>query len=213
MDRMQIVAKVVVASVLIAVGAFVAVILGLPSLGKATEPHPRQASALADLPAASSLPGDVQKWAHAVSARVGLTPTNAMGRTRLLRSGLGGRKADAYAFANEVGGYCVLLVGDAGTCSDRDHLAKSGIQWMVGGGIPGAPGNLFALVTDDVVGVELVVDGRAYPASIANNIAFAEFPADASEALIRLTYAAGNRHESRVQLQGNGLPLSKIPSL
>lgn len=197
----------IISACVIAVAAL-AVIIVAPSSGEATAWKPRTASALTNLPAAASVPARVETWARAVSRRAG--PANALARVRLLRSGLGSRHADVYGFANGVGGYCVLLVGDSGTCSDGQHLAKVGVQWTIGGGLPGAPGTMFALVTDDVVSVELFVDGAPQDVSLENNVAFAEYPTDGNEALIRVTYEAGSTHESRIQLGGNAPALNDI---
>lgn len=200
--------KLALAATLVTLGALVAVFLARPSSGDADEPRPRRVSAFTSLPPASSVPPNVKNWAAVASRHVGLSPGDATARVRLLRSNLGGRKAGAYGFVKPNGGYCVLLVGDSGTCSDADHLAKSGIQWSIGGGLPGAPSTLFALVTDDVMDVDLVVDDEPVAVSVANNVAYAEFSADSSDAVIRVTYASGNTHESRVQLGGDAPSLS-----
>jgi hypothetical protein len=149
----------------------------------------RTVSALDRLPPAASLPTAVYEWAGVVGRR-----TPRAQATRLLRADLGGQKSRVYAFRNAKGGVCFLNPGYAGSCSTAEHLRRTGAQWLVGAG------RFVAVVTDDVDRVALSVDETVYPVSIANNVAFAEFPSGGASAQIDIWYANGSTQRSTVQL-------------
>lgn len=176
---------------LLVVAASVVALAG-NALVSAGEAPARKVSALDHAPAAVSLPPAAAEWAGVVGKGARVT-----GSVKLLRSNLGSKHSDVYAYRNGGGGVCYLYVGYAGTCSNARHLRRTGAQWTIGAG------TFVALITDDVQAVALSVDGSSYPTSVENNIAFAEFPSDADTAVIHVSYATGETQSSTVRL---GLP-------
>jgi hypothetical protein len=181
----------IVASVVAAGVAAAAVLSGQGNAGPST---PRSISALNQLPAATAPPLEVAQWVGLYEAHGQVAPDAEVTQ---LRSDLGSRGSDVWAFKNTRGGVCFLYVDFAGNCSSAKHLRQTGIQWTVGAGV------LVAVVTDDVERVTLTVDGTTHPVSLANNVVFAEYAdANAESAQIAVTYANGATETSMVRLRG-----------
>ena len=169
----------------------------LVARGESAAPNPGKVSALDRLPAVAAVPPRVAQWAGVVTSRG--TGRAAAPAIKRLRTDLGTSRSDAYAYRNSAGGVCVYLERSGGTCSDQRLLRRTGIQWMLGGGTDSVPGNLFALVTDDVTGVWVEIDGQRFQSDVANNIAFVEIPRG-EKATISVAYKAGNTETVQVQL-------------
>jgi hypothetical protein len=103
----------------------------------------------------------VQQWAGRLATR-----GREGGAIRRLRAGVG---RDIYGFKDGAGSFCLLYVGFASNCATLDDLRQTRARWTIGAG------TLIALVTDDVEKVGLTVDGRSYPVSLINNVAFAQY--------------------------------------
>ncbi len=96
-----------------------------------------------------------------------------------------------YAFKSKSGSPCVVLTGQTGFCAQSASDGTPGLQWSIGGGTPKLPSTLVGIASDDVASVGLDVDGANVPVTLANNVAFAEFPADSQHATITITRADG----------------------
>ena len=188
--------RVIAAGVLAIVTAGSAAVM-LADRGESAPPSTGRVSALDRLPTVAAVPPHVAQWAGLVSSRgAGRAAVPAIKR---LRTDLGTARSDVYAYRNAAGGVCVYREHDGGTCSNQRLLRHTGIQWMLGGGTANLPGNLFALVTDDVTDVSVDVDGQSFGADIGNNIAFVEIPRG-DRAKIVVSYKAGNTETVQVQL-------------
>ena len=157
-------------------------------------------SALDRLPPARAVPPEVVRFVRAVAPLRGTDHERALARVRRLRAGLGETHADLYAFRAATGAPCFLLVGEVGLCPRSATEGSPGLQWTIGGGMPGNPSNLVAIASDDVEAVGLVIDGAPVPASLANNVAFAEYPASARHAQITIARHDGTSGTVEIQL-------------
>ena len=135
-------------------------------------------SAVDALPAVNSLPPDVTKWVEQSARDIGNDPTRAKARVRRLRSGLGARGSDLYAYKEENGAICIDLTSQAASCPASADNGPPGIDWMSAGGWASIPRNVVGLVSDDVVRVALSASGVTRPLPIVNNSIFGELPSD-----------------------------------
>jgi hypothetical protein len=184
--------------VAIAVGA---VGLGVSlSVALATAHTPRDAdrgglsagvSAIDALPPAASVPPDVLAWVEQSARDMGNDPNKAKKRVRRLRSNLGARHSDFYAYREENGAICTDLEFQAAACPFSADDGPPGIDWFTAGGWESVPRNVVGLVADNVVRVSLVAEGTSRAVPIVNNAIFAELPSDAP-AELHLTFRDGS---------------------
>jgi hypothetical protein len=144
------------------------------------------------LPPVRSLPPDVASWVEQSARDIGNDPTRAQTRVRELRSDLGARHSDLYAYAEENGAICFDLTSQAASCPANANDGPGGIDWFTGGGWAGIPRNVVALVSDDVVRVVLAASGTARTVPIVNNSVFAELPSD-DPAELQLEFRDGSK--------------------
>ena len=76
--------------------------------------------------------------------------------------------------------------------------------------MPGNPSDLVAIASDDVAAVGLAVDGAPIPVSLANNVAFAEYPATARHAEITIVRRDGTTGTVDIQLDPPGSPSADL---
>jgi len=157
-------------------------------------------SALDRLPPAGAVPPEVVRFVRAVAPQRGTDPDRALAQVRKLRTGLGVTHADLYAFRSATGAPCFILLGEVGLCPRSATDGSPGLQWTIGGGMPGNPSNLVAIASDDVAAVGLVIDGAPIPVSLANNVAFAEYPASGRHAQITIARRDGTSGTVEIQL-------------
>jgi hypothetical protein len=187
------------------VAAVVIVVAVVAGHSSANQPPPQGVSAgvssLERLPAETVLPPPVARYVDYVSRLRATDPAQAKARVRKLRSHLGATNADLYAFRTSGGSTCFILVGEVGLCPKRATDGSPGLQWTIGGGYPGMPSNLVGIASDDVVRVELAVDGRNVPMSLRNNAVFGEYPSSAKHAVITVHRRDGSQSSIQVHLE------------
>jgi hypothetical protein len=149
-------------------------------------------SALDSLPAVASLPADVAQWVEQSARDIGNDPVRAKARVRKLRSGLGARGSDFYAYREENGAICIDLTSQAASCPESADNGPPGIEWIAAGGWASVPRNVVGLVSDDVASVALVASGLARPVPIVNNSIFAELRSD-EPAELQLRFRDGSK--------------------
>ncbi|HEY2354014.1 MAG TPA: hypothetical protein VGH79_03835 [Gaiellaceae bacterium] len=148
-----------------------------------------------------------------LASGIGLTPSEAKQRLRLVQSGLSfGTEGDLslYAFPGEDGSACVFVApGVGGICLPTWNVqnpAFEGIAWAAwpGDGPPSSSGPLvvFGLVADSVRSVEADVGGTTRSVPIVDNSFFAGYDSIPDTASIKLviTYDDGT---TRTQHQSN----------
>ena len=167
-------------------------------------------AALDRLPPATNVPQSVVQFVDFVAPQRGSDPKEALARIRRLRSSLGKTHADLYAFRSGTGAPCFILVGDVGACARSATDGTPGLQWTIGGGMPGNPSNLVAIASDDVAAVGLVIDGAPIPVSLANNVAFAEYPATGRHAQITIARRDGTSGTVEIQLDPPGSAAAEL---
>jgi hypothetical protein len=148
-------------------------------------------SAVDALPAVGSLPPDVAKWVAQSARDIGNDPARATRRVRKLRSSLGARRSDLYAYREENGAICLDLTSQAASCPESADNGPPGIDWISAGGWESIPRNVVGLVADSVRRVSLFADGTSRVVPIVNNSIFAELPSDDS-AELRLEFRDGS---------------------
>jgi hypothetical protein len=194
--------------VMVAVAAGAALVAQLARSGSASRPPSPGVSAgvaaLDRLPAATDVPQSVVQFVDFVAPQRDSDPQQALARIRRLRSGLGKTHADLYAFRSGTGAPCFILVGEVGACARSATDGTPGLQWTIGGGMPGNPSNLVAIASDDVAAVGLAVDGTPVPVSLVNNVAFAEYPASARHAQITIARRDGTSGTVEIRLDPPG---------
>jgi hypothetical protein len=182
----------------IAVGA-VAVGVSL-SVALATAHNPRDAdrgglsagvSAIDALPRVSSLPPDVLAWVEQSARDMGNDLNQAKTRVRKLRSNLGARHSDFYAYKEENGAICTDLEFQAAACPFSVDDGPPGIDWFTAGGWESIPRNVVGVVADNVVRVSLLDGSTRRTVPIVNNSIFAELRSDAP-AELHLTFRDGS---------------------
>ena len=149
-------------------------------------------SAVDALPAAGSLPADVAKWVAQSARDIGNDPARARTRVRKLRSSLGARRSDLYAYREENGAICLDLTSQAASCPESAENGPAGIDWISAGGWETIPRNVVGLVADSVRRVSLFADGTSRVVPIVNNSIFAELPFDDS-AELQLEFRDGSK--------------------
>jgi hypothetical protein len=149
-------------------------------------------SALDSLPAVASLPADVARWVEQSARDIGNDPARAKARVRKLRSDLGARRSDLYAYKEENGAICIDLTSQAASCPESADNGPPGIEWIAAGGWASVPRNVVGLVSDDVARVALVASGVTRTVPIVNNAVFAELPTD-EPAELELVFRDGSR--------------------
>jgi hypothetical protein len=158
------------------------------SVALATAHSPRDAdrgglsagvSAIDALPPVASLPQDVLAWVEQSARDIGNDPNQVKRRVRKLRSNLGARHSDFYAYKQANGAICTDLEFQAAACPFSVDNGPPGIDWFTAGGWESIPRNVVGLVADNVVRVSLVADGTSRTVPIVNNSIFAELPSDA----------------------------------
>jgi hypothetical protein len=170
------------------------------SVALATADTPRDAdrggmsagvAAIDALPAVASLPPDVLAWVEQSARDMGNDPSQAKTRVRKLRSNLGARHSDLYAYKEENGAICVDLTHQAALCPFRLDDGPPGIDWFTAGGWESIPSSVVGLVADNVVRVSLLADGTSRTVPIVNNSIFAELPS-AAPAELHLSFRDGS---------------------
>jgi len=194
--------KAVLAGGVSAALAMVAIVV-FAGHGSANQPPPPGVSAgvssLERLPPEAVLPPSVARYVDMASRVRSTDPAQARARVRKLRSHLGTTNADLYAFRTNGGSTCFILVGEVGLCPKSASDGSPGLQWTIGGGYPGSPSNLVGIASDDVVRVELAVDGHDVPVSLRNNAVFGEYPSSARQA--EITVRRRDRSQSVIHVQ------------
>jgi hypothetical protein len=148
-------------------------------------------AAMERLPAERSLPSAVVRWVDSSAAATNTDPSEAKARVRKLRSNLGERHSDLYAYRAASGGTCLDLTDQVALCPRDAQAGPRGIQWVTGGGFESVPRNVAGLVSDEVVGVTLSTDGMSQVVPIRNNAVFAELPS-AGETKLLLSFRGGS---------------------
>jgi hypothetical protein len=132
----------------------------------------------------------------------GSSPASAVAGLRRARAGVGQTNADIFAFRNDRGRACIVVLEWIGFCEPDEGSSTPGLDWSIGGGDADTPSRLIAVYSDDVVRVSLAVDGNAVPVSMANNVAYAEFPSTAGLATFTAFRADGRSNSVDISLQG-----------
>src|SRR5919204_2003541 len=156
-------------------------------------------SAIDSLPAVASLPSDVAQWVDQSARDIANDPARAKARVRRLRSGLGARGSDLYAYKEENGAICIDLTSQAASCPESADNGPAGIDWISAGGWASIPRNVVGLVSYDVVRVALSASGVTRPLPIVNNSIFGELPSD-DPAELQLVFRDGST--SRITVPG-----------
>jgi hypothetical protein len=137
--------------------------------------------------------------------------------SRLLLSGLGAGEAKLYAWPTSEGWVCWAWDAGAGSCAP--DFAHGRVRASMMGIDPdelgvGVPGVLVGVVPDDVVAVNVIVDGVEYPAILGGNGFFYELPtakcSSRSFDSIWLTFRDGSRDGRRLTM-GNHIPPGTAP--
>jgi hypothetical protein len=150
--------------------------------------------------APSQLPAEVRRFAAFAADNTHMSRETALARLRLLRSGLGSARGALYALLGGTGAPCFIFTHYGGTCG----VAGSGQSaWVLGGGgQDGNPDVFVGLTPDDVTAIRLTVDGRDVPASLDQNVVFAQFPTGGKSAQVTTTHVDGTVNTDLVGLDG-----------
>jgi hypothetical protein len=183
--------KLVVASVLVGLGALGVFAVTHASGGSTSGGVSAGVAAMADLPPVASLSPDVQRWVESSAAAMGTDPVEARARVRTLRTGLGATHSDVYAYTTATGATCFDVTEQAALCPRDAAAGPRGIQWLTGGGFGAVARNVVGLVSDDVARVDLSVGGSQQAVPVRNNTIFAELPAGSAEASLLLSFRDG----------------------
>jgi hypothetical protein len=155
--------------------------------------------------APASLPADVQRFINLVAPTAGVDAATLSQRVFHLRSSMGPRALDLYAFADNSGRPCFVVPTEGGTCAFGSQTDAPALLWQIGGGNGGNdPSYLFGLAEDTVQSVTLTVDGNDVPVSMNNSVAYAAFPNTAKTATVTVTSTDGSKHTDSVGLQPAG---------
>jgi hypothetical protein len=157
-------------------------------------------AALSGAPAEPQLPDEVAAFVKYEAAVTQTDPATARAGVRKLRSNLGNGHASVYVFRSRTGSPCFILTGYGGACAQDPRDGTPGLHWMIGGGHDDAPSVLVGVAGDDVSAVRLIVDGRSNPASLVDNVVFAEFPRSAGSATIQLSHRNGAQNSVDLSL-------------
>jgi hypothetical protein len=158
-------------------------------------------------------PSTIPRFALDRSAEVvGITPSEAEQRLRLLQTGLtlgpGRTRGEGrlYAFQGSPGTACIFLTGQGGTCvTPRMTNYVQSVMWGVFPGYPGETPAVVALVADNVRAVDVDISGITRSVPIINNSIYADLTGLTSTDTISLivhfadgttkTITAPNPHE------------------
>jgi hypothetical protein len=171
------------------------------TLGRSIRPVEMKVSPLASLPPQARVPAEVARFVAHVGELTHSKPADP-GSVRLLRSSLGAGGGDVYGVTSAAGSPCFILTGYGGTCAGGGNTARSGVAWIIGGAHDGLPGIFVGLAADDVSSVRLDVDGASVPVSLRSNVAFAELPARAHDAIVTTIRAGGRTSSESLVLTG-----------
>jgi hypothetical protein len=203
LERLRLRKRLLVPAIAVFAAAFAGGMLAVR--GSANQPPPpgvsAGVSALERLPAASNLPPQVVRFVEFAATARATNPEQAKARVRRLRSHLGRTDADLYAFRTSGGATCFVLVGEVGACPKSADDGSPGLQWTIGGGHDDVPSSLVGIASDDVTRVDLAVDGTDIPVSLRNNVAFAEYPSTANQAVITIHRMDGSQTTVQVRLE------------
>jgi hypothetical protein len=171
------------------------------TLGRSAHPVAMKVRSLASLPPQAKVPVEVARFVAHVGALTHSGPVD-VSAVRLLRADLGAGGGDVYGVTSAAGSPCFLLTGYGGTCAGGPNTARSGVAWIIGGAHDGLPGVFVGLAADDVRSVQLNVDGASVPVNVQSNVAFAELPERAHDAVITTTRAGGRTSSEALALTG-----------
>jgi hypothetical protein len=163
------------------------------TLGRSVHRVAMEVPPLATLPPQENVPAEVARFVAHVGDLTHSGPADVHA-VRLLRSNLGAGGGDVYGVMSAVGSPCFVLTGYGGACAGGSNTARSGVAWIIGGAHDGLPDVFVGLADDDVRSVRLDVDGASVPVSLQSNVAFAELPERAHDAIV--TTRAGGRTSS-----------------
>jgi|SRR5215211_1624820 len=138
---------------------------------------------------------ELARFAHA-------DPTAASRNLRLVRSGLGRSRTNIYVFRNERGHPCIVVPDWIGFCEPDSGSTTPGLDWSIGGGDTQTPSKFIAVYSDDVATVTLRIDGENMPVSMANNVAYAELPAESRDAVFTAIRRDGSENSVSLDLAG-----------
>lgn len=129
-------------------------------------------------------------------------PALALRGLRLARQRLGATKTDIYTFRNDHGRPCVVVPDWVSFCEPDAGTGTPGLDWNIGGGDAQTPSKFIAVYSDDISQITLEIDGVGVPVSMANNVAYAEFPADSDKAVFTAIREDGRDNSVRLNLAG-----------
>jgi hypothetical protein len=150
--------------------------------------------------ATSPVPPEVRSFVTHSAQMTRSDPEKALADVRPLRRMLGGGQSAVWAYRSAAGAPCFILTGYGGACAQSPADGMPGLHWMLGGGHDRSPSVLAGIASDDVARVELRVDGAPVPVSLSNNVVFAEFAANATEAAIVVVHKDGSTSRASLRL-------------
>jgi hypothetical protein len=156
--------------VAVAAPGVAALVLALPVSAAPPGTQPLVAS-LRTLPPPPRLPDQFRSSVVPLAAYVGITPTVALQRTRLLLRNVTGLLL--YAFAGTQGRICFTLWRGGGTCGEVS--ASHDVVWLVNGGNRRRGEAVVGIVSDRVRAVDVTIRGRLVRASVRHNAFFVPF--------------------------------------
>jgi hypothetical protein len=171
------------------------------TLGRSVHPVQMKVRALSSLPPQAQVPAEVARFVAHVGELTHSGPADVK-TVRLLRSNLGAGGGDVYGVTSAAGSPCFILTGYGGTCAGGGNTARSGLAWIIGGAYDGLPGVFVGLAADDVRSVRLNVDGASVPVTLQSNVAFAQLPERAHDAIVTTTRAGGRTSSEALTLTG-----------
>lgn len=185
------------ALVISSVGAAMGIFLSIQGASSATPIASPRISALDDAaPPAVLNPDDITALSR-LSVEVVGNQQAAEERARKLRVGLGDTSSDFLALRDSNNGVCMVLTKQFSAC---DAEVVPGIVGAIGGGYDSFRGAFAAIANDDVVAVDLIIDGVNVAPAVDHNVIFAELPNNAHHAVITAHYANGSIATRSVQL-------------
>lgn len=159
-------------------------------------------SAFADLPQATASPSVAATVARLASS-IGMSGAAALRELRALRTGVGPLSVTLYGFAAADGSNCIFLPGWVAGCGAATEGPR-GTQFVIGGGWPArvasqtvdVPSTLAGIVSDDVSGAQLSINGVKRALPIRHNSYVATLPdvpaSDPWHATLSLTHTDGS---------------------
>jgi hypothetical protein len=132
----------------------------------------------------------------------GTDPTAAVRGLRRVRHELRDAETDIYMFRSDRGRPCVVVPDWVSFCEPDSGTSTPGLDWNIGGGDAQTPSRFIAVYSDDVAQIILKIDGSNVRVSMAENIAYAEFPADSDKAVFTAIREDGRENSVRLNLAG-----------